>query len=296
MVYSLLNSLYINEDKNIIGVLIEKKYAQVLEDIFIYNDKSTLCSFEELSKTSNILNKNNNITINNILLNKIFINDEKLIKFANSVLNFGYKLEGGKSRNSVKTDNNIVVKSNSDYDEYYRMCLCFIMKIPINPPIGLLILKNHNNVIEKYIIEKYINNNKYSDTFAKCLINQNVRLQTQEKFNNLVKSLKKANVAGDFKLDNILFDNYGNFILTDFTNNSRKNHKFIPIKFKEWEPIATRESGDFNFYIDFSKRLIYYFIVTGKWSTSYKKINETVQYLSNLLVSSNKKNDKPKNK
>jgi hypothetical protein len=93
---------------------------------------------------------------NNILLNKIFINDEKLIKFANSVLNFGYKLEGGKSRNSVKTDNNIVVKSNSDYDEYYRMCLCFIMKIPINPPIGLLILKNHNNVIEKYIIEKYI--------------------------------------------------------------------------------------------------------------------------------------------
>jgi hypothetical protein len=68
MVYSLLNSLYINEDKNIIGVLIEKKYAQVLEDIFIYNDKSTLCSFEELSKTSNILNKNNNITITHFSL------------------------------------------------------------------------------------------------------------------------------------------------------------------------------------------------------------------------------------
>ena len=92
------------------------------------------------------------------------MDDEKIIKSANSVLNVGSKLEGGKSRNSVKTDNHIVVKTNSDYDEYYRMCLCFIMKIPINPPICLLILKNHSYIIEKYI------NTKYSDTFIKCVI------------------------------------------------------------------------------------------------------------------------------
>ena len=277
MVSSLLNSLYINENKNIIGVLIEKKYTQLSEDIFIYNDKLILCSFEELSKTSNI------IINNNILLNKIFIDDEKIIKSANSVLNVGSKLEGGKSRNSVKTDNNIVVKTNSDYDEYYRMCLCFIMKIPINPPIGLLILKNHSYIIEKYI------NNKYSDTFIKCLINKNIRLETQEKFNNLVKSLKIANVAGDFKLDNILFDNYGNFILTDFPSNSRKNYKFIPITFKEWESITINESGNINLYITFSNRLMYYMIYNGKWTNSYKKVTETIEYLSNILDSTNKK-------
>ena len=277
----LINFLYISEDKNIIGFIIKQtfnyKYADLFKlinkndmmdtdmDIFIYNDKYNINTeyptFNDLNISTYTENQDGSIILNNnnAVLKQLYENDNFIYTQATDVINQGQNLEGGKTRAFVKSDKNIVVKSDSNYEEYFRTCFCFILQIPVNPPIGLLIGEDK----KYYIIEKFINNT--NNAFANCLISKRLRKNIETKFNELIRRLQRTNISGDFKFDNILFDIDGNLVLTDFAVIGRKDNNYIPISYVDWETIALSESDNIDNYIKFLPRLRYYILTNGEW-------------------------------
>ena len=125
----------------------------------------------------------------------------------------GKMIYGGKTRKWVKTDEtSLVVKSDSSEDEYECNCKKYILGIPLNPPMGYLHTSGEN-----IIIEKLIKKNSHSDDFMKCHYDKNLYNKLNKQFNVLIEQLSNANIGGDLKMDNVLFNEDGSFILTDFS-------------------------------------------------------------------------------
>ena len=104
-------------------------------------------------------------------------------------------------------------------------------------------------------------NNIYN--FLNCLIDKSLRSNIKKKFDDLVILLKKINISGDYKLDNILFDKSGNIILTDFTIHPKTICKIFPITYNEWYDIY---KNNIHIYENFLERLKYYIRKNGKWN------------------------------
>jgi hypothetical protein len=168
------------------------------------------------------------------------------IESINNTITNGKRLEGGKSRSWVKTNEIIVVKTDSSDEEYECNCKGFISGVPLNPPMGFLSLLSG----EKVIVEKMIPKNSHTDDFIKCYHDPLLYERLSQQFNALVEKLKTANIGGDFKLDNILFNEDGSFILTDFSIPSCPS-------WTGWMSIAERE-GALDQFTDFKKRLKHY--------------------------------------
>ena len=139
-----------------------------------------------------------------------FLDTEKI----KHIIMNGKYMEGGKTRKWIKTDEtSLVVKSDSGEDEYECNCKTYILGIPLNPPLGLLNTPSG----EKIIIEKMIKKNSHSDDFIKCHYDKNLYNKLNKQFDTLVEQLINVNIGGDLKMDNILFNEDGSFILTDFS-------------------------------------------------------------------------------
>jgi len=279
-----VNQLYQSENGEFTGFLIKKDYnlicrtpitegyvdvnGKINSNIFLYNNKKSVTPIQEIMSSNELRLDPTNSNVIYVKINKydikfvrIFPNDEVNFEMATIIKETGISLLGGNTRNFVKRGDRFVVKSDSDYNEYYRTCTCFILNLPINPPAGLLIGDGYDS----YIVEKYISENEKTNTFVKCLINKNTRVETNEKFIDLVKNLKTANVGGDFKLDNILFNNDGSFILSDFATLANKSCNFLPITYTEWSVVATSEGGSLEPFTNFIKRLTHYIKTNGEW-------------------------------
>jgi len=155
---NLINLLYISDDHNYYGFIIKSSYDinwqytdlqnidnyinehnliqnnKLIKDLLVFNNKTTDSSINNIKITCNsyTVNSNDNtITIhnknNNIILRKVY--QDINITSINNVLQFGVTITSGTTRSLVKTDNNknIIVKSSSGYDEYYRMLFCVIL-------------------------------------------------------------------------------------------------------------------------------------------------------------------------
>lgn len=165
----------------------------------------------------------------------------------NQTIMTGALLEGGKTRKWVKSNGVIVVKSNSSEDEYECNCKSYILGIPVNPPLGYINLPND----DKVIIEKMIVKNSHTDDFIKCYYDKSLYEILKIQYDLLIEKLKTADIGGDFKLDNILFNNDGMFILTDFSISRCPS-------WERWKEIAIQEEGSIEPFINFKNRLIYY--------------------------------------
>jgi len=177
---------------------------------------------------------------------QLYNNVLDIIEINQTMMN-GALLEGGKTRKWVKSNGVIVVKSNSSDGEYECNCKSYILGIPVNPPLGYLNLPNDDNVI----IEKMITKNSHTDDFIKCYYDKSLYEILKNQYNVLIEKLKTANIGGDFKLDNILFNNDGMFILTDFSISMCPS-------WEHWTEIAIREEGSMEPFINFKNRLISY--------------------------------------
>jgi hypothetical protein len=280
-----INQLYISNNEQYVGVIIEKSYRIQLncqykafepyisnkllnEDVFIYIDRSLQrINIDNLKSSNSIQLQNPNsvkikIDNNDILFNRLFSNETMNYTIANEIKRNGIRLLGGQTRAFVKRNEDSVVKSDSSFLEYYRGCICFMLNIPINPPMGLLLGDGYDS----YCVEKYIAKNENSATFVKCLVDKDIRDNTSRKYSELLETLKRVNIGGDFKLDNILFNSDGSFILTDFATLPNNECKIFPIQYSQWKQVAIREEGSFEPFESFTKRLEFFVKTNGKWN------------------------------
>lgn len=235
-----INNLFFSKDNKYNG------YFSEIDNNFYYTELRNPTTF----KIGMFDKKTENLTIiNDTIQTNIQLYTNSLnIEQIKETITSGTKLEGGKSRNWVKTDGSVVVKTNGSAAEYECSCKCYILGIPLNPP--LVYIESSSKDESNMIVEKMIKSNSHTDDFIKCYYDASLYNNLNIQFNNLIEKLKLANIGGDFKLDNILFNEDGSFILTDFSMSC--------MTWDNWVKIALREEGDIDMFLSFKKRLDYY--------------------------------------
>lgn len=173
-----------------------------------------------------------------------------------SIFENGLLLTGGTTRLIIKTDGKYVLKT-CDQFEYIGMSIAHMKYKKILSPVAMVTIYGR-----PYILEKFI---QPSDVFDKCAaagMTSPIYLDTKRKFDEIVKDLKRIDIGGDFKLDNIMFDSEGNMMLDDFVIIKSGE----PITYRDWAKSAILETKGrgIDFFTEFDNRLNYYIQTKNK--------------------------------
>ena len=146
-------------------------------------------------------------------------------------------MTGGKTRDFVKAEHKIVVKSNASEDSYYLQIYMGLLGLPVNLPLayvpeckdprfnkstcvaeGFIIKPKKNPASSPNKPEEEQNMWGYSSKLQVYNEDDSYLIKYQVQFEKYMHLFKKLDVAGDFKLDNIMFNEKEDIMFTDFIN------------------------------------------------------------------------------
>ena len=171
-------------------------------------------------------------------------------------------LTGGKTRLFVKAENKIVVKSNASQDSYYLQIYMALLGLPVNLPLAYVpdckdprFQKSSTCVAEGFIIKpkktpadspgaSETDQNMWGYSSKLLAYNDDDKYLTKYKvqFEKYMHLFKKLDVAGDFKLDNVMFNEKEDIMFTDFVNGNTLMNSW-----QIWEKKAINASNRWYF-------------------------------------------------